>query len=250
MVRRFLQHYGVTRADEILNQFASAVTAFDPNRASRGQISMLRAARAKLANCLDDAETEIRQERSETKMLKETYDRYIRAAWVINGRLGKTDDRERIGELEGSFAKLIDELEVLKPALLREQTKDREAEIWAGGVRSTFDDLTRKLQTVCLEARVTEIDRHDPGSAKLTTALSAISAALASMNKETARPRIKGEASASKPVLMYQGGLEHDPHIAAALNPASLKQLADGSSLRNRLARLTDGPAQRSASAA
>ena len=250
MVRRFLQHYGTDRAGEVLDEFASAVIAFDPGKASRAQISMLQTALAKLANRLDDAESEIRQERGETETLKATYDRYIKAAWAINGKLSETDDDERISELEGSFAKLIDQLEVLKPELRREQMKDRDAERWAGELRATFEGLADKLQTSKSAERVTEIDRHDAVSAKLTTALSAISAALASMNKETARLRTEGETVTSETALLHQGGLEHDPHIAAALNLASLKQLADRPSLRDRLKHLADGPALQSASAA
>lgn len=250
MVRRFLQHYGSDRAGEVLDEFASAVIAFDPARASRAQISMLQTALAKLANRLNNAETEIRQERRETETLKATYDRYIEAAWVINSRLGETNDQERGSELEGSFAKLINQLEVLKPELLHEQSKDREAERWAGELRRTVDGLAIKLQSVQSDGRVTEVDRHDPVSAKLTTALSAISAALASMNKETARLRSEGETMASGTMPLHQGGLEHDLHIAAALNLASLKQLADQPSLRDRLARLADGPTLQSASAA
>lgn len=250
MVRRFLQHYGPDRAGEVLDEFASAVITFDPTRASRAQISMLQTALAKLANRLNDAETEIRQEQSETETLKATYDRYIEAAWVINGKLDKADDQERLGELEGSFAKLIVQLEVLKPELLREQSKDREAERWADDLRATVDDLAIKLHSVQSDARVTEIDRHDPVSAKLTTALSAISAALASMNKEMAKLRSEDEAMASGTIPLHQDGLEHDLHIAAAMNLASMKQRADQPSLRDRLARLADGPTLPSASAA
>jgi len=250
VVRRFLQHYGMDRAGEVLDEFASAVMAFDPARASKAQISMLQTAFARLANRVEDAETEIRQELGATEMLQETYDRYVKAAWVINGKLGQTNDHERIGELEASFAKLIDQLEVLKPELLREQAKDREAEIWAGELRASFADLAIKLQMVESDMRVKEIVRHDPISARLTTALAAISAALASMNKETARQRTEGEGTAFGAMFPHRNGLEHDPHIAAALDLASLKQRADGPSLRGRLARLADGPDLQSASAA
>jgi hypothetical protein len=105
---------------------------------------------------------------------------------------------------------------------------------------------TAKLQ----KQRAEERDRKSAAGAGLTTALSAISVALDSMNKETSRVRAESEALDLKAKVMQGDRLERDPHIAAALGTASPRQLADASSLRDRLARLDERPAPLSTFAA
>lgn len=265
MVWRFLKHYGMGKAGEVLDEFASAVVAFDPDNAGKAQISMMQAELNKLSKRLAEAEAELRREHRETEDLQQRYQRYFEAAQGLQRKLERSEDDVERTQLESSLAKLVDQLERLKPELAREQEEDREAEIWAGELRASFEDLAAKLKTAesdlrsaqrrmetakLQQQRAVERDRKSSTAAGLTTAISAISVALDAMNKETARVRTESEAFELKARVMQGDRLEHDPHIAAALDAASPKRLADASSLRDRLARLEDRPALPSASAA
>jgi chromosome segregation ATPase len=265
MVWRFLKHYGMGKAGEVLDEFASAVVAFDPDNAGKAQIAMMQAELNKLAKRLAEAEAELRREHRETEELHQGYQRYFEAARVLEQKLAQTESDTERHELEASLAKLVDQLERLKPELAREQEEDREAEIWARELRASFEGLAAKLRTAesdlrsakrrmetakLQQQRVVERDRKSSAAAGLTSAVSAISVALDSMNKETARVRAENEALELKARVLQGDRIEHDPHIAAALGAASPKPVADASSLRDRLARLEDRPALPSASAA
>ena len=53
MVWRFLKQYGMSKASDVLDEFASAVVAFDPEVASRAQIKMMEAELRKLGEMRD-----------------------------------------------------------------------------------------------------------------------------------------------------------------------------------------------------
>lgn len=265
MVWRFLKHYGMGKAGEVLDEFTSAVVAFDPDTASKAQIAMMQAELSKLAKRLAEAETEVRREHRETGNLRSTYDRYITAARTLQQKIGMADTDGDRAELEFSLAKLIDQLERLKPEIAREQQEDRDAEVWAAELRMSFEDLAAKLKTAesdlrsakrrmetsqLQQQRAAERDQRNSSAAGLTTALSTISVALDAMNKETSRVRTESEALELKVKVLQGDRLEHDPHIRAALNDASPKQLVDGGSLNDRLAKLEDQPILLPASAA
>ena len=263
MVWCLLKHYGMGKAGQILDEFASAVVAFDPDKAGKAQITMMQAEWNKLAKRLAEAEAELRREHRETGELQQSYHRYFGVARVLEQKLDRTErDAERL-DLEGNLDKLVDRLECLKPELAREQKEDREAEVRAGELRTAFEDLAAKLKTAesdlrsaqrrmetarLQKQRAEERDRKSAAGAGLTTAISAISVALDSMNKETARVRAESEALELK---VIQGDrLKHDPHIRAALGVSAPRQVADAPSLRDRLARLDERPALLSTSAA
>ncbi len=265
MVWRFLKHYGMGKASEVLDEFASAVVAFDPDTASKAQVAMMQAELSKLAKRLAEAEAEVRRERRETGELQATYDRYIVAARTLEQQIGAAADGGNHAELETSLAKLVEQLERLKPEIAREQQEDQDAETWANELRAFFEDLAAKLKTTesdlrsakrrmetaqLQQQRAAEREHRSSAAAGLTTALSTISVALDAMNKETARVRTESEALELKAKVLQGDRLEHDPHIAAALNATSPKRLADAHTLSKRLARLEDRPALPAISAA
>ncbi len=265
MVWRFLKHYGMGKAGDVLEEFASAVVAFDPDTASKAQTAMMQAELGKLARRLAEAEAEVRREHRETGELRATSDRFLEAARTLEHRIKAASDDINRTELEASLAKLIEQLERLKPEIAREQEEDKDAEVWAGELRTSFEDLAAKLRSaesdLCSakprietaqlkKQRSAERDHKSSAAAGLTTALSTISVALDAMNKETTRVRAESEALELKAKVLQGDRLEHDPHIAAALNAASPKQLADGRSLRERLAKLENRPALLAISAA
>ena len=147
MVWRFLKHYGVGKAGDMLDEFASAVVAFDPDNAGKAQIAMMQAELNKLAKRLAEAEAELRREHRETEELQRSYQRYFEAARLLEQKLAHTENDAERNELEASLAKLVDQLEQLKPELAREQEEDREAEIWARELRASFEGLAAKLRT-------------------------------------------------------------------------------------------------------
>ena len=208
---------------------------------------MMQAELNKLAKRLAEAEAELRRERRETEDLQQRYQRYFEAAQALQRKLDQSEDDAERTQLESSLVKLVDQLEQLKPEVAREQEEDREAEIWAGELRASFEDLAAKLKTAendlrsakrrmetakLQQQRAVERDHKSSTAAGLTTAISAISVALDAMNKETARVRTESEAFELRARVMQGDRLEHDPHIAAALDAASPKRLADASSLR------------------
>jgi len=263
VVRRFLMHYGRDRAEEASTELASAIVAFDADTASSAQVMMMGAELDKLEKRLVQAEAEIRHEHRETSMLQHRYDRYVKAAWTLLGRLGKTEDKARLPELESSFAKLIDHLEHLKPEVVAEQNEDRATGKWARDLRLSVDDLAAKLASTAggnggrnlAHQRQSGRERGMINVARLTSALSTISVALETMNKETTRIRnarlaAKNEGCGQQNVMLEGDHLAHDPHIAAALNIALPRKRVDGPALRDRLARLGSQPRLTSASAA
>lgn len=261
MVWRFLEQYGFDKARNVLSDFGVAVAAFEPKSASKAEIIMMQAELNKLGKRLVEAEAEIRYEHGETEELSLFYNRYIEAARVLEQRLDQSVDNERRRELEASLIKLIDRLERQKPDLAHERDVDCWSKRWTRELRSSFETLATKLGDVqydrpSIRPRVVEENlQHErewrgSATADLTTALSAISVALDAMNKETARVRIENEAMALKAKTLHDDRLEHDPHIAAALNIEPPKQRVDGPSLRDRLARLEGRTALPAVSAA
>ena len=249
MVYRFLKHDGTGKADEALSEFVAAVDAFDPHTASKAEVMMMQAELSKLAARLAETEVEVEREHQETIALETTYDRYLDAARSLERAAAATNDMGRRIEIEASLIKLIDRLERLNAEISREQHDDRDAEVWACKLRNSLNDLTRKLDNAEGDLRGS-CSQGMSAALDLTTVLTTVSVALASMNKETARIRAEREAIELKAESLRSERLDDDPNIAAALNAATPSQLTDGRTLSERLERLEDRPASPAWSAA
>lgn len=260
MVCRILKHFGSERAEALLEDFSSAVLAFDPEHASRVEITLVQAELNTLVDRLTTIETEVQQEHGETEELQQTYHRYLYAARVLQHELDHTGDPGRYDDIEVSLARLIDQLEQLQPELAQEQIDDRAVAVWTSRLRANVETLAKRLgdaQSNLLAAKG-RTDKGDSGrrltaATRLTTSLSAISVALDKMNREAAETRAEERAFENRLERRRVDRLEHDPHIAAALGTRSPKTQSvstPGSSLRERLARLENPIAAAAASAA
>ena len=256
MVWRFLKHYGMNKATDILDEFATAVVAFDPQSASRAQVAMMEAELNKLGNRLAEAEAELRREHQETLEVEQNYGQFLQAAQVLEARLGSLEDPGQKAETETSLAKVIDRLERLKPEIEREKREDQEVEHWRAELRSSFEELARKIRGAhgdlktarrqmdmasLQRQRAAEQERRTKEAAGITSSISSLSVALDSMNKETMRVRAETEALTLKAGLIKADRLDTDPIIAAALSEARGKPPVGAGSLSERLAALSGG---------
>lgn len=253
MVWRFLKHYGMHKATGILDEFASAVVAFDPQAASRAQVAMMEAELGKLGNRLAEAEAELRREHRETLELKQNYDQYLQAAQILQNRLSDGQDPANTAETEASLAKIIDKLEQMKPEIEREEREDGEVEAWSSELRNSFEELAKKIRGAHAQLktarrqmdmanlqkdRAEQQDRRAKEAAGLNNSISSLNVALDSMNQETSRVRAETEALKLKAGLLQADRLDDDPNIAAALAAARGNAAADRGSLSDRLAAL------------
>ncbi len=261
MVWRFLKQYGMSKASDVLDEFASAVVAFDPEIASRAQIEMMEAELRKLGRRLAEAEAEVRREHQETAALRESYDTYLKAARQLETKLAQSPHPE----IEASLAKIVAKLEALKPEIEREEQEDREVEAWRVELRRSFEELGRKLKQAqgdlrsarrqmdmarLQKQRAEEHERRAQEVAGMTSSMSALSVALDAMNQQTTQLRAETETLQFKAGLFQAERLENDPHIAAALDAARGKSGRTGQSLIERLAALDGNPAPRHLTAA
>lgn len=260
MVWRFLQHYGMNKATSVLNEFASAVVAFDPEAASQAQVAMMEAELAKLGNRLAEAEAELKREHRETLELKQSYEQYLQAARILEAKLADGGaDAGVLQDTEVSLAKIIDKLEQMKPEIEREEREDQEVEAWRSELRRAFEDLGEKIRGANAKLksarremdmanlrrdRARDQDRRARDAAGLTSSISSLSVALDSMNQETAKVRAETEALKLKAGLLHTDRLDNDPNIAAALAAARGKAEVDRGSLSDRLAALGERDGQ------
>ena len=260
MVWRFLKHYGMNKAADVLDEFATAVVAFDPKAASKAQVAMMEVELNKLGNRLAEAESELQREHRETLALKQSYDDYLQAAQVLQAKLSDGEDPAKAAETESSLAKIIDKLEELKPEIEREEREDQEVEAWRSELRRSFEELAQKIRRANDELktahrqmdmarlqkeRAMEQDRRAREAAGLTSTISTLSIALDSMNQETAKVRAETETLKLKAGLLKTESLDSDPNIAAALAAARGKTPSDRGSLSKRLAALSNDSAKR-----
>ena len=255
VVWRFLKHYGMNKATDVLNEFASAVVAFDPETASKAQVAMMEAELNKLGNRLAEAEAELRREHRETMDLKDSYEQHLKAAQILEAKLSDGGAESAMAaETEASLAKIIDKLEQLRPEIEREEQEDQEVEAWRSELRRAFDELARKIRRAHTELksvrrqmdmanlqkeRALEQDRRAKEAAGLTSSLSSLSVALDAMNQETSKVRAETEALKLKAGLLQTDRLDSDPNIAAALAAARGESSEDRGSLSDRLAALS-----------
>ena len=257
MVWRFLKHYGVNKASEVLEDFTAAVVTFDPETASKAQIGMMEVELHKLGKRLAEAEAEVRREHQETTALRRTFGEYLEAARILEAKLAEVGDGLGRVEIETSLAKAINKLEQLKPEIEREEQEDQEVEAWRTELRRSFDALGQKLRAAQGELtsarrqmdmarlrkdRAEEQERRAREASGVTGSISALSVALDTMNQQTAKLRAESEALQLKAGLFQAEQLESDPHIAAALDSARGKTGKDAKSLSERLAALGRRP--------
>lgn len=253
MVWRFLKHYGVSKANDVLEEFASTVVAFDPESASNAQIAMMEAELHKLGRRLAEAEAEVSREHRETADLRQSYDDHLEAARILEASLNDCEDPQERTEIESSLSRTIAKLEKLKPEIEREEEEDREVEAWRAELRRSFEELGEKLRHSRSELtsakrrmdmarmrteRAQEQDRRAREAAGITSSISALSVALDSMNQQTAKLRAESETLKLKAGLFQAEKMETDPHIAAALDAARGKRAPEKQSLSDRLAAL------------
>ena len=99
MVWRFLKHYGVAKANEVLDEFAQSVVAFDPASASKAEVAGMEEELARLGHRLVEAEQEVRREHGETKQLETTYAELLSAARIVEDEiLLAADGRPAVGD--------------------------------------------------------------------------------------------------------------------------------------------------------
>ena len=255
MVWRFLKHYGVNKATEVLEDFTSAVVAFDPETASKAQIAMMEAELKKLGNRLAEAEAEVQREHRETRDIERSYQQYLQAAQVLHSKLESADDEDKCAELELSLGKVIDKLEQLKPEIERERKEDQEIELWRSELRSSFEELALKVRRAQGELvsarrqmdmaklqkqRADSRHRQSQEAAGLSSSMSSLSVALDAMNRETAKVRAETEALKLKADLFKIDQLDSDPNVAMALAQARGGDAGGKRSLADRLAALRD----------
>jgi chromosome segregation ATPase len=261
MVWRFLEQYGTSKASDLLDEFAAAVAAFDPEVASKAQIQMMEAELRKLGRRLTEAEAEVRREHRETAALRETYESCLQAAHRLEAQLAEGTNRE----IEASLARIVAKREALKPEIEREEQEDREVEAWRVELRGAFEELGRKLEqaqgdprsarrrmdrTRLQKQRAEERERRSRQAAGMTSSMSALSVALDAMNRQTSQWRAESETLQLKAGLFEAERLENDPQIAAALDAAKGESGPGGSRLSERPAALEQHPARRRLTAA
>lgn len=260
MVWRFLKHYGISKANDLLDDFAGAVVAFDPEVASKAQVDMMEAELHKLGRRLAEAEAEVQREHRETAELRQSCDSYLRAARLIEQKLSACEEPRERAELEASLSKVVGRLEQIKPEIEREEQEDREVEAWRASLRQSFEEFGRKLRQAQGELqsarrkmdmarlskeRAQQQDNRARETAGMTGSISAMSVALDAMNQQTAKLRAEAETLQLKAGLFQAGQLESDPHIAAALDQArSSTPGSRAKSLSERLAALSGQPAK------
>ncbi len=257
MVSQILDHYGMQKADALLADFTAAVFDFDPNHASRAEIAFMQAELNTLADRLAKFETEAQLKFGETEELQQTYHRYLYAARALQHELDQIGNTGRHADIEMSLVKLVDQLERLHPELAQEQDDDRVFAAWTSHLRSSVETLIHRLRQAQsdLPSTIQRSNHQEPSgrltaASALTSALSAISVALDSMNGDAAKIRAERKAFEHKLERVRSDRLEHDPNIAAVLGTRSPWTSVDGRSLRERLARLESPTAGVPASAA
>ena len=252
MAWRFLKHFGLNKASNLLDDFTGAVVAFDPETASRSQLAMMEEELDRLGYRLAEAEEEVRRERQETREIETKYEKYLSAAGSLEEQvLNETnpDERER---LEMSLSRIITRLEELKPEIEREKQEDQDVEAWSRELRTSFEDLAGKLKTAHRDLksaqrqmelaqlqrdRAREANRRAKEAAGMVNSMSAMSVALDKMNQQTARARAEADTLNLKAGLFRADQLEDDPNIAKALSHAE-RGAGPPSSLSDRLAAL------------
>ena len=264
MVWRFLKHYGMSKATDALEDFATAVVAFDPEAASRAQIDMMEAELHKLGRRLAEAEAEVNREHRETAALRDSYENYLQAAQRLESALAGAEGSART-ELEASLSKVVTRLEKLKPEIEREEQEDQEVEAWHAELQRSFGELGEKLRQArgdlqsarrkmdiakLRKERAAAQDSRAAESRGIAGSIASLSVALDAMNQQTASYRNETESLRLKAGLFQTERLEDDPHIAAALEAAQADGGAGSLSLSQRLAALEGQPAKPALTAA
>ena len=265
MVWRFLKHYGMGKATDALEEFATAVVAFDPEAASRAQIDMMEAELHKLGRRLAEAEAEVGREHRETAALRDSYESYLQAAQRLDTALNSATGETERSEIEASLGKVVARLEKLKPEIEREEQEDKEVEAGHAELRSSFGELGEKLRKArgdlqsarrqmdmakLRKERAVSQDRRASDAKGITGSIAGLSVALDAMNQQTASYRNETESLRLKAGLFQTERLEDDPHIAAALETAQAGGGTGSLSLSQRLAALEGQPAKPALTAA
>ncbi len=247
MVWRFLKHYGVAKANEVLDEFAQSVVAFDPASASKAEVAGMEEELARLGHRLVEAEQELKREHAETRQLEATYGELLSAARIVEGEMAGLEDQAARADKEATLEAIVVELEQLKPEIEREIREDAEVEAWRAELRRAYDELAGKIRTARQDLQSA---RRQMDMAKLqrqraelrggmTSTLSTLSTALDAMNRETARVRSETEVLKMRADVLGSERITHKPGVAEALAKARGQSRATGQSLSSRLSALS-----------
>lgn len=246
MVWRFLKHYGVAKANDVLDEFAQQVVAFDPATASKAQVAGMEQELAKLGHRLVESEQEVQREHRETKQLESTYGELLSAARIVEDDLAGLEGAAR-AEKEATLETIVVELERLKPEIEREMGEDREVDAWRAELRRAYDELAGKIRTARQELtsakRQMDMANLQRQRAELRggigQTLATMTTALDAMNRETARVRSETEVLKMRADVMGGDRIAHDPGVADALAKARGQSRVTGQSLSSRLSALS-----------
>jgi len=254
MVWRFLKQYGLSKAHDVLDDFAAAVATFDPATASKAQLAVMQAEHSKLARRLAEAEAEVRREHRETEELRANYNQLLAAAKLLEAKLTTETDSATRTEMEMSLSKTVDKLERMKPEIQREEQEDRQVEEWRTELRNAFEEMGQKIRGARLaltsaqrememarlqQQRTAQQEEKSLTAAGVTGAIGSLSVALDAMNRETAKVRAETEAARLQADLIQGDRLELDPNIAKALAEVRGTPESCGSLLSERLSALS-----------
>ena len=246
MVWRFLKHYGVAKANEVLDDFAQQVVAFDPATASKAQLSGMEQELARLGHRLVEAEQEVQREQGETKQLEATYGELLSAARIVEDEMAGLEDPNARADKEATLETIVVELERLKPEIEREMAEDHEVESWRAELRRAYDELAGKIRSARQELKSArrQMDMANLQRQRaelrggLGETLSTLSTALDAMNRETAKVRSETEVLKMRADVLGGDRIARDPGVANALAKARGQSRASGQSLSSRLSSL------------
>lgn len=253
----FLAAFSKKQMEGVGDSLIKAIVAWDPETATDAEIQEMIAELDKITVEAGKAKSDFEREQKEADAARRNYERHIAAAEILESQMKNaqnTGDLVKASDIQSSLGKLLDDLELLKPELEREEEEAAEAKEFydelMGLARASAEKVKQArdiLQSAQREMKRAEIQKQRAADkaakaeklAGLRKDTGGMGLALASMNKQAQEAKAQAAASELKTKLLAPNEANKDLNIEAALKAAGGGgAMTVGSGLSDRLAAL------------
>lgn len=142
----FFKHFGIKTVEKTGKGLMDVLVSFDPETATEAEISKLDEYLTTITKKMVEAKVDFEKEQKEYEIISANYNKLVVAAGNLQVMLDQATEENK-GKIENSLNTLLDELEAMKPEVVREKAEAEEAKVYFNELQEAVKAAATKFKS-------------------------------------------------------------------------------------------------------